>query len=82
MMRLPRLLASRLHRPHATGDARASLEERYGSFGAYLDRVRRSARQLVSERLLLPEDADRMVAEAERSDAFRSPSPAPEMAPR
>jgi hypothetical protein len=66
----------------ATGDARASLEERYGSFGAYLDRVRRSARQLVSERLLLPEDAERMVAEAERSDAFRSPSPAPEMAPR
>jgi hypothetical protein len=66
----------------ASGDARPSLEERYGSFGAYLERVRRSARELVSQRLLLAEDAARIVAEAERSDAFRAAPPAAEMAPR
>jgi hypothetical protein len=36
----------------------------------------RSARQLVRERLLLQEDADRIVADAAQSDAFASTSPA------
>jgi hypothetical protein len=65
-----------------SGDERQSLEERYGSFAAYLDGVRRSARQLVSERLLLQEDADRMVEEATGSDAFASPSRTAEPVPR
>ena len=65
-----------------SGDERPSLEERYGSFAAYLDAVRRSARQLVSERLLLQDDADRMIDEAARSDAFASAPAAAEMAPR
>ena len=64
------------------GDERQSLEERYGSLASYLDGVRRSARQLVRERLLLQEDADRMVEEAARSDAFASTAGAAEAAPR
>ena len=60
----------------ANGDARPSLEERYGSLAAYVERVRRSARQLVRERLLLQEDADRIIADAARSDAFATPGPA------
>jgi len=59
----------------AAGDQRPSLEERYGSQAAYVERVRRSARQLASQRLLLPEDADRIVAEAAKSDAFQSMTP-------
>ena len=65
-----------------TGDERPSLEERYGSFAAYLEGVRRSARLLVSERLHLQEDADRVVAEAAKSDVFASPSRAVEPVPR
>ena len=56
----------------ASGDPRPSLEERYGSHAAYVERVRSSARALVRERLLLQEDADRIVADAVKSDAFRS----------
>jgi len=54
----------------ADGDDRPSLEERYGSHAAYVERVRRSARRLVRERFLLQEDADRIVADAAKSDAF------------
>ena len=72
--------ATRVERDRS-GDERQSLEERYGSHTAYLEGVRRSARQLVSERLLLREDADRMVEEAAGSDAF-APSPAAGSAPR
>jgi hypothetical protein len=60
----------------ASGDPRPSLEERYGSQAAYVERVRRSARQLVRERLLLQEDADRIVADAAKSDAFQPTSSA------
>jgi hypothetical protein len=60
----------------ASGDERPSLEERYGSHAAYVERVRRSARQLVRERLLLQEDADRIIADAARSDAFAAIPPA------
>ena len=60
----------------ASGDERLSLAERYGSHAAYVERVRRSERQLVRERLLLQEDADRIVADAARSDAFASTTPA------
>ena len=65
-----------------SGDERPSLEERYGSLAAYLEGVRRTARQLVSERLLLEEDADRMIDDAAKSDAFAAPAPARELVPR
>jgi hypothetical protein len=65
-----------------SGDARPSLEERYGSLAAYVEGVRRSAQQLVRERLLLQEDALRMVEAASRSDAFVAAPPPAETAPR
>ena len=65
-----------------SGDARPSLEERYGSLAAYVEGVRRSAQQLVRERLLLQEDADRMIEAASRSDAFVAAPPPAETAPR
>jgi len=64
----------------ANGDTRPSLEERYGTSAAYAERVRRSARQLVRDRLLLQEDADRIIADAARSDAWLAATPA--VAPR
>jgi hypothetical protein len=60
----------------AAGDERPSLEERYGTQAAYVERVRRTAAQLVRERLLLQEDADRIVADAAKSDAFLAAAPA------
>ena len=48
----------------AHGDPRLSLEERYGSQTAYVQKVDEVARALVAERLLLPEDAARYVDEA------------------
>ena len=47
-----------------SGDPRASLTERYGSAAGYAGLVAAAARALVSDRLLLREDADRYVAEA------------------
>ncbi|HXG04745.1 MAG TPA: alpha/beta hydrolase domain-containing protein [Candidatus Binatia bacterium] len=55
----------------AVGDPRPSLEERYGSHEGYVAAVRRAAEQLVQRRLLLPEDAQRLIAEAEASDVLR-----------
>ena len=52
------------------GDERLSLEERYGTRAAYVERVRRTASELVRERLLLQEDADRIIADAATSDAL------------
>ena len=54
----------------APGDARPSLEERYGSRAAYVARVRAAADELVRERLLLPADAEAYVQAAEASDRF------------
>ncbi|MEO8562097.1 MAG: alpha/beta hydrolase domain-containing protein [bacterium] len=56
----------------ASGDPRLSLEERYGSHDAYVRGVRTSAQRLVRDRLLLAEDAARIVADAERSDVLKS----------
>ncbi len=55
----------------ATGDPRPSLEERYPDKGVYVAAVKRAAGELVGQRFLLQEDADRLVAEAER-DGVRS----------
>jgi hypothetical protein len=54
----------------AADDPRPSLAERYGSRAAYAARVEAAAAALVAERLLLPEDAERFIAEARRSDRF------------
>ena len=50
----------------ASGDPRASIEERYASREIYLDRVRDAARELVAARYLLPEDVELSVARASR----------------
>ena len=49
-----------------TGDPRLSLQERYEDHDDYVQRVSRAARALVSERFLLPEDAERIIGEAKR----------------
>ncbi len=48
-----------------TGDPRLSLQERYPTTQAYVAAVRKAADDLVGKRLLLPEDATRLVTEAE-----------------
>jgi hypothetical protein len=53
-----------------TGDPRLSLEERYKNRADYLQRVSRAARILVSERFLLAEDAERLIAEAAKIRMF------------
>jgi hypothetical protein len=54
----------------AAGDPRPSLEERYGSKAQYVDQFRQAAATLVAECLLLPDDADRLIAVAENCAAF------------
>jgi hypothetical protein len=54
----------------AVGDPRLSLEERYGGHGAYVAKVRETATALVAARLLLPDDAERLVAAAQACDRF------------
>ena len=51
----------------ATHDPRPSLEERYGNQKAYVAAVRAAADKAVRDRLLLPEDADRLVQQATAS---------------
>jgi hypothetical protein len=48
-----------------TGDPRPSLEERYPTKAVYVAAVRQAAASLVAERLLLPDDAARLIAEAD-----------------
>ena len=52
-------------------DPRLSLEERYGTHDAYVALVRRAAERAVRDRFLLPEDAARIVREADASDVLR-----------
>jgi hypothetical protein len=54
----------------ASQDPRPSLEERYGTLENYVAIVRRAADQAVRERFLLPDDAERIVREAETSDVL------------
>ena len=49
-----------------TGDPRLSLQERYKDRTDYAQQVSHAARTLVEQRYLLPEDAERMIAEAKR----------------
>jgi Alpha/beta hydrolase domain len=50
----------------ATGDPRSSLEERYGSFAAYKRQLAGHCDEMVKQRYLLREDAERIVAAAEK----------------
>jgi hypothetical protein len=45
----------------ASGDPRPSLAERYADSAAYVAAVRAAAAQMVAERLLLPQDAERAI---------------------
>jgi hypothetical protein len=55
----------------ASGDPRPSLEERYGTHEKYVATVRAAAARLVRDRFLVPEDADRLIAEADGSNVLR-----------
>ena len=55
----------------AAGDPRPSIQERYGTHEAYVAKVKATAQRLVEQRFLLPEDAARLVREAEASDVLR-----------
>lgn len=54
----------------ANGDTRLSLEERYGSRGAYAARIKAAADELVANRLLLPSDAEAYVKTAIEAKGF------------
>ena len=55
----------------AAGDPRLSLEERYVNHEGYVARVKAAAARAVAERFLLQDDADRIVAQAEKSAVLR-----------
>ena len=52
-------------------DPRPSLEELYGDHAGYVAKVTEAAKKLEAERLLLPEDVDRIVADAEAADVLK-----------
>jgi hypothetical protein len=54
----------------ANGDPRRSLEERYRNHEDYIRRVCREVRAMIEERLLLPEDGERIIMEAMTCTAF------------
>jgi hypothetical protein len=55
----------------ATGDPRPSIEERYPTKEAYVAAFKKAANDLVAQRFLLPDDAVRLISQAER-DGIRS----------
>ena len=57
----------------AAGDSRPSLEERYPTPAAYAAAVRRAAEALVTQRLMLPDDARRVEDEAARDGVRAGP---------
>jgi hypothetical protein len=54
-------------------DLCAWIEERYPSKETYVANVKREAAELVSQRLLLPADAARLIGEAEKDGIRRGP---------
>jgi hypothetical protein len=54
-----------------SNDPRASLQERYRDKDDYVRRIARAARALVSQRYLLPEDAQRIIDEAKNASKRR-----------
>ncbi len=57
----------------AVGDSRRSLAERYPDKAAYVNAVRMAADRLVASRFLLPDDANRLIAEAEQKGVRTAP---------
>ena len=57
----------------AVGDPRPSLEERYPSKDDYVAAVKRAGEALAAQRLMLPEDVDRLVTEAEQKGLRTGP---------
>ena len=55
------------------GDPRLSIEERYPSKETYVAAFRKAADSLVADRHLLPEDASRLVSQAEREGVRLAP---------
>lgn len=55
----------------AANDPRLSLEERYKDHSGYVAQVTKAANDLVSEGYLLPEDAQTIIAEADKSDILK-----------
>ena len=56
----------------AAGDPRPSLQERYESHEGYVNAVRKAARELIDERFLLEEDAERFITAAEASHILKA----------
>jgi len=57
----------------ATGDLRPSIEERYPTKEAYVAAFKKAADDLVAQRFLLPDDAIRLVSQAEREGIRNAP---------
>jgi hypothetical protein len=53
-----------------SGDPRLSIEERYKDQADYVQKISQAARSLVDERLLLQEDAERLIGEAAKAKIF------------
>src|SRR2546430_17596390 len=52
----------------SANDPRPSLEERYGTRQKYVDTIGTAARQLVADRLMLQQDAERIIGAAATTD--------------
>ncbi len=59
----------------AQHDPRLSLEERYGTHEEYVNQVRNATVRLVERGFLLPDDAAKLLKEAEESDVLRKVAP-------
>jgi hypothetical protein len=57
----------------AAGDPRPSLQERYGSRAQYLRQLESAVKQQVAERLILPEDAPRIMSRGSAAAAALAP---------
>jgi hypothetical protein len=55
----------------AQGDPRPSLEELYGTHDGYVRRVAEAAKKLQDQRLMLPEDVELTIQEAEAAEVLR-----------
>ena len=55
----------------ANEDPRPSLEERYGDHAGYVQAVKAATQKALKARFLLPEDADALINQAEKSDVLR-----------
>jgi hypothetical protein len=61
------------HAARAAADPRASVQERYGTRAAYMQRIDAAIQQMLKERLLLPEDGPRIMQHASAAVASLPP---------